>query len=100
MKKLLLTLLLLFVSLSLSAQEVMTMSKEEVTAMAKEECIRIGANPEWFEGRLVRVRQLENNEGWFVLFDAKPDGSGTRRIGDHMTASISLDGTVRCMGGE
>lgn len=72
------------------------MSQEEITA---EECIRIGANPEWFGGP-VRIVQRDNDKGWLVLFDARPDGSGARRIGDHLTASISLDGTVRCMGGE
>ena len=99
MKKLSLTLLLLFTSLSLSAQEVMNMSEEEITAMAKEECIRIGADPEWFGGP-VRISQRENNRGWLILFDAKPDENGRVRRGDHMTASISPDGKVFCMGGE
>ena len=99
MKKLSLTLLLLFASLPLSAQEVMTMSQEEITAMAKEECIRIGADPEWFDGP-VDISQRENNGGWLVLFYAKPDENGLVRVGDHKTASISLDGKVRCRGGE
>lgn len=98
MKKLLLVVCTIFMTLTAAAQDHKDLTRKEAIALAKQACIDAGTYEAWFED--TSVSTMKDDDGvWYVTFDPKPGDSGIVVIGADLSGVIPLTGKAFCMGG-